>query len=223
MESSRINYLLAKGFGNQRVCSIAQTMSFLVRRIAALPRGTHGLKVIAISGPAASGKTTLAGLLSKSLERCLVVEMDRWRGALTRPDITREEFIEILGIDQFRVDIAALIEQGRLERPPRLVVYKSYNQKREYEENPLLLGDCTTILIVGIAVCYKKLAGLSQLKIDVGACEQIRTQHKLQRTLALPANARLSSEFLEEAELHVELVKHDLVYSYQIFERIKTW
>lgn len=208
----------SKVYTSKRPDSIEGTLSWLINKIFLIPPNQQGLRVVAIGGPTGSGKSTLTNLLAERIDESLVIEMDRWRGPLGKENLTTEEYLEVLGLEQFKIDMKSLLYKGIIERPPGHVEYRTLTQPKEWEEKPLCLGAKKIIFFIGIAALHDSLKDLSQLKIDIGTDPQLRRLHKERRKRPLAANRLFARDLHKNADIHLELVFQNGSYSYIAYE-----
>jgi hypothetical protein len=173
--------------------STAELLRIFSRLIRNTPANQFGYKVVALGGPSSVGKTYLAEKLAQHLNKAAVIKMDRWRGSLGKPELTEHEFLQVLGLDQFRADFLTLMERGVLERPPKYVRYHTLEQPREYDEVPLSLAGKEIVIIDGLITLHDQLADLSQLKVAMFAPNDLRYAIRVKRgRVNLPQGPKLN-------------------------------
>jgi len=210
-----------KIYRTARRFSTSEAVSFLARKIKALPANQYGVAVAAVGGPSGVGKSHLSVALARVLGNTRIIEMDNWCGPLGKRDLTPEEVLEVLGLEQFRKDLITLMENGSLEHPPKYVFYRTLDQPREYEETPLVLGGKNILIINGAIVLHDRLKEIAQLRIGLNSVPDIRRMHLAKRgpydRPEIPKYG-FSVEAVKNAHLLVDLKYQDGRYSYEIFE-----
>ncbi len=201
--------------------SVGSALRMLAKRIELLPLNKWGVKVVAVGGVSGSGKTWLSNCLSRIIPNSMVLAMDNWRGPLEKTDLTREEFMEVLGFEQFKADFQGLMRNGRIEKPPKFVHHLRLDQPREYEDKPLLLGDNRVIITEGALILHDRLVGLSQLRIFLDTNRELRAEHRAKNKRdEVPQGPKYGLTLVgaKYADIYIQLLRRLDRYSYRVWE-----
>jgi uridine kinase len=149
--------------------------------------------------------------------------MDRWRGPSEKKDLTEEEYVAVLGVEQFKCDLSSLVERGVIDRLPRRTTYQTAIQAREWEEDPLLIGDHRIIIFNGVLALYDDLSALSQLRIYLNTDPELRWENKKLRLdikgVDLARNhPPLAERYARNADIHLELSLGEKGYCYAAYQ-----
>ena len=177
-----LNDLIARGEMNKLILMQEALQEKQIGDIAEQIAASAGKKIIMIAGPSSSGKTTFSHRLSIQLTAAGLkphpIAVDDY--FVNRADSPRDEHgnydyeaLECIDVEQFNLDITALLAGERVELPR----YNFITGEREYRGDFLKLGEEDILVIEGIHCLNDKLSyslpGESKFKIYISALTQL--------------------------------------------------
>ncbi len=145
---------IAEAFHEKKLGSIADQIH--------QANGSRGARLVLISGPSSSGKTTFAKRLGIQLRILgldpVLISLDdyfveRERTPLDEHGEYDYEALEALDVEAFNADLTTLLDGGSVDVPR----YDFITGKRQYHEKPLSLGSRSVLVIEGIHGLNPKL------------------------------------------------------------------
>ena len=149
---------------------MAIEIAALAEQVKGLPPSAGSTRVIAIDGPAGSGKTTLAADLAEALSGALVLNTDQlypgWDGLSA-------------GAERLVDGVLQPLSEGRL------ATVTPWNWLDESEGQPRALPACETLIVDGAGCGSRAAAEFLSMIIWLDADPQIRRQRALDRDGAM--------------------------------------